>query len=168
MTRNVTTMTSLLCTSWIDKANNRPVKKSISSDQLRASYPRLSHDRTTSTELPKRPGPGARRHTTSVASMSDLVLEGVHMPVYTLTGFPTLDLHHPPEVKSAWDTFCHHQDILISCVRTMQFDRYQMNVSLDVGSLMLVRTILDLFTTAGHHAIPDGTSGKPYRVCFRV
>ncbi|KAK4689434.1 hypothetical protein P7C73_g678, partial [Tremellales sp. Uapishka_1] len=110
------------------------IKKSPSSSSMRSGNFSLSHDRTTSNDVPFQSkavrAPFARRHTTS--ALSPFTVEAVQTPVYTLPGFPSvgqaLGVGVPMEtLKMFWDGFCRHQEILAGCTRSLQFDRFEMN-----------------------------------------
>ncbi|WRT69674.1 uncharacterized protein IL334_006664 [Kwoniella shivajii] len=57
--------------------------------------------------------------------------KATYVPIFNLQGFPTLaDAGHLAQnldLQHLWNSFCYHQETLVSCVRDMQFDRYEMN-----------------------------------------
>ncbi|KAK6908478.1 hypothetical protein I203_102480 [Kwoniella mangroviensis CBS 8507] len=75
-----------------------------------------------------------RRHTTAALSGGFNSYPNnleVPVPVYNLPGFPTAadagHLANEQSLQDFWISFCHHQETLVQSMRTMQFDRYEMN-----------------------------------------
>ncbi|WVQ96023.1 hypothetical protein IAU59_003123 [Kwoniella sp. CBS 9459] len=110
------------------------LKKSPSAFDFRA--PSQSRSRATSINdpFPSRPR-FARRHTTAALSGSfTLTPVESQLPVFNLPGFPTLaDLGQAAnelprdDLNNFWNAFCHHQETLSGCVKSLHFDRYDVN-----------------------------------------
>ncbi|WVW86952.1 hypothetical protein I302_109008 [Kwoniella bestiolae CBS 10118] len=74
-----------------------------------------------------------RRHTTAAlgGGFNPHLEAEVPNPVFNLPGFPTIadagHLANEQSLQDLWNSFCHHQEILVGCMRSMQFDRYEIN-----------------------------------------
>ncbi|WWC73719.1 uncharacterized protein I206_107691 [Kwoniella pini CBS 10737] len=121
-----------------DPFSTSTIKRSPSSYDLRQFTRATSGNRSRATSIndsfsirPRFP----RRHTTAALSGSLIPQRVPKMssptPVYNLPGFPTIaDAGHlagDQSLQDFWNSFCHHQEILMDSMRCTQLDQYELN-----------------------------------------